>query len=311
MMAEAARTLTDLPDRKTLAQIERTAVEVARLAGAEIVTALGGMLAVKYKSDVAAKEDADYTYRDPVSEVDHRVEVLLRERIAERFPSHDIVGEEINDRAGDRPYAEFVWAVDPIDGTANFINGFPLFAASIGVLYHGRPVVGAIWCATSHALRSGVYHGHVGGELHFDEVPTGLKVNPSVQRRLAGDPGGGKNFGFLWDTRKTGSAAIECAFVAAGLLRVSRFERPNIWDVAGGLALVRAAALDAWTIEKGEWKPLDRFHGPDGDIRRWRQPLIIGDGPGVAELSGVLPPKPAPERPAPAAPAPGSSDPHR
>jgi myo-inositol-1(or 4)-monophosphatase len=293
MMAEAARTLTDLPDRKTLAQIERTAVEIARLAGAEIVTALGGMLAVKYKSDAAAKEDTDFTYRDPVSEVDHRVEVMLRERIAERFPSHDIIGEEINDRPGDRPYAEFVWAVDPIDGTANFINGFPLFAASIGVLYHGRPVVGAIWCATSHALRSGVYHGHVGGDLQFDEVPTDLKVNPSVQRRLAGDPGGGKNFGFLWDTRKTGSAAIECAFVAAGLLRVSRFERPNIWDVAGGLALVRAAGLDAWTIDKGEWKPLDRFQGPDGDIRRWRQPLIIGDGPGVAELSGVLPPKPA------------------
>jgi len=291
-MGEAARTLSDLPDQKTLAQIERTAVEVARLAGAEIVTALGGMLAVKYKSDLEVKEETDLTYRDPVSEVDHRVEVLLRARISERFPSHDIIGEEINDRPGDRPYADFVWAVDPVDGTANFINGFPLFAASIGVLYRGRPVVGAVWCATSHALRAGVYHGHVGGELHFDEVPTDIKVNPGVQRRLAGDPGGGKNFGFLWDTRKTGSAAIECAFVAAGLLRVSRFERPNVWDVAGGVALVRAADLDVRTIEKGEWRPLDTFRGPDGDIRRWRQPLIIGDAPAVAELSGALTPKP-------------------
>ena len=293
MMGEPARNLTDLPDDRTLEQIERTAVEIARLAGAEIVTALGGMLAVKYKSDLARKEGDEFAYRDPVSEVDHRVEVLLRARISERFPSHDIIGEEINDRPGDRPYAEFVWAVDPVDGTANFINGFPLFAASIGVLYRGRPVVGAIWCATSHALRAGVYHGHVGGPLHFDEVPTDLKVNPGVQRRLAGDPGGGKNFGFLWDTRKTGSAAIECAFVAAGLLRVSRFERPNVWDVAGGLALVRAAELDVRTIEKGEWRPLYRFSGPDGDIRRWRQPLIIGDAPGVAELSAALAPKPA------------------
>ena len=294
MMGEAARTLTDLPDERTLVQIERMAVEVARLAGAEIINALGGMLAIKYKSDAVVKEGADLAYRDPVSEVDHRVEVLLRARIMERFPSHDIIGEEINDRPGDRPYAEFVWAVDPIDGTANFINGFPLFAASIGVLYHGRPVVGAVWCATSHALRSGVYHGRIGAPLQFDEVPTDLKVNPSVQRRLAGDPGGGKNFGFLWDTRKTGSAAIECAFVAAGLLRVARFERPNIWDVAGGVALVRAAELDAQTIARGAWIPLDRFAGPDGDIRRWRQPLIIGDAQGVAELSGALPPKPGP-----------------
>jgi myo-inositol-1(or 4)-monophosphatase len=293
MMGEPARNLTDLPDDRTLAQIERTAVEIARLAGAEIVTALGGMMAVKYKSDLARKEGDELAYRDPVSEVDHRVEVLLRARISERFPSHDIIGEEINDRPGDRPYAEFVWAVDPVDGTANFINGFPLFAASIGVLYRGRPVVGAVWCATSHALRAGVYHGHVGGQLHFDEVPTDLKPNPGVQRRLAGDPGGGKNFGFLWDTRKTGSAAIECAFVAAGLLRVSRFERPNVGDVAGGIALVRAAELDVRTIEQGEWRPLDRFSGPNGDIRRWRQPLIIGDAPGVAELSAALAPKPA------------------
>jgi myo-inositol-1(or 4)-monophosphatase len=294
MMGEAARQLSDLPDDKTLIQIERMAVEVARLAGAEIVNALGGMLSIKYKSDSAAKENVEPAYRDPVSEVDHRVEVLLRARIAERFPGHDIIGEEINDRPSDRPYAEFVWAVDPIDGTANFINGFPLFAASIGVLYRGRPVVGAVWCSTSHALRSGVYHGRVGAPLQFDEVPTDLKVNPGVQRRLAGDPGGGKNFGFLWDTRKTGSAAIECAFVAAGLLRVSRFEAPNVWDVAGGLALVRAAELDVRTIEHGEWRPLDVFSGPDGDIRRWRQPLIIGDAPGVAELSGAVSAKPVP-----------------
>jgi myo-inositol-1(or 4)-monophosphatase len=161
------------------------------------------------------------------------------------------------------------------------------------MLYQGQPVVGAVWCATSHALRAGVYHGRVGGALHFDEVPTDLKVNPSVQRRLAGDPDGGKNFGFLWDTRKTGSAAIECAFVAAGLLRVARFVRPNVWDVAGGVALVRAANGAVQTQEAGRWTPLERFSGPDGDVRRWRQPLIIGDGPAVAELSEALPPKPA------------------
>jgi myo-inositol-1(or 4)-monophosphatase len=289
MMAEAARNSMESPDPHTLAQIERTAVEIARLAGAEIVNALGGMLAVKYKSDIDRGQDEAPAYRDPVSEVDHRIEVLLRASIAERFPQHDIIGEEIDDRPGGRAYADYVWAVDPVDGTANFINGFPLFAASIGVLHRARPVVGAIWCATSHALRAGVYHGHVGGALHFDEVPTDLKVNPGVQRRLAGDPGGGRNFGFLWDTRKTGSAAIECAFVAAGLLRVSRFEAPNVWDVAGGLALVRAANLHVRTLESGAWRPLDAFSGPDGDIRRWRQPLIIGDAPAVAELAAALP----------------------
>ena len=46
---------------------------------------------------------------------------------------------------------------------ANFVNGFPLFAASIGVLHQGRPLVGAVWCSTSHALRAGVYHARAGG----------------------------------------------------------------------------------------------------------------------------------------------------
>lgn len=281
---EVARNETQ---EKLLADIERTAVELARLAGAEIVNALGGMLAIKYKSDLAAKQE-ELAYRDPVSEVDHRCEVLLRARIAERFPEHDIIGEEINDRAGDKPYADYIWAVDPIDGTSNFINGFPMFAASIGVLHHGMPIAGALWCSTTHALRAGVYHGRIGGKLQLDEQPIDRKVNPAVQRRLAGDPRGGKDLGFLWETRKTGSAAIECAFVAAGLLRVARFETPNLWDVAGGVALVKAAGLDVRSYDS-EWRALDRFEAVNGDIRRWRGAMLLGDPDAVNQLARAFP----------------------
>jgi myo-inositol-1(or 4)-monophosphatase len=287
-MAEPAFARNEAQE-KHLARIERTAVELARLAGAEIVNALGGMLAIKYKSDLAAEADEELTYRDPVSEVDHRCEVLLRARIAERFPDHDIIGEEINDRAADRPYGDYVWAVDPIDGTANFINGFPMFAASIGVIHHGLPVVGAVWCSTTHALRAGVYHGRVGGALQFEEQPLERQVNPAVQRRLAGDPRGGKDLGFMWETRKTGSAAVECAFVAAGLLRVARFETPNLWDVAGGIALVKAADLTVESHDEGRWQTLDRFDPVEGDIRRWRRPILLGEPQAVAQLGKAFP----------------------
>src|SRR5687768_14526607 len=121
-----------VPERD-LGEIEETAVELARLAGAEIVTALGRTLAVRYKGDT---ED-EPTFKDPVSEIDHRVEVLIRARLAERFAGHDILGEESEERPG-RDH-DFVWAVDPVDGTTNFVNGFPLFAACVGVLYRGRP----------------------------------------------------------------------------------------------------------------------------------------------------------------------------
>ncbi|WP_243451059.1 inositol monophosphatase [Sphingosinicella sp. CPCC 101087] len=257
--------------------MERTAVELARLAGAEIQTTLGKVLAVEYKGETA--EGA--LLRDPVSEVDHNVEMLIRGRLADRFPGHDILGEESEERPGRD--SDFVWAIDPIDGTANFVNGFPLFAASIGVLHRHRPVAGAIWCSASHALRAGVYHARAGGRLHFEGERIDHIGNPTVRRWLAGEPELTSGQGLPWDVRKTGSAAIECAFVAAGLLRVARFARPNVWDVAGGLPLVRATGGTVLTQVDGAWEEFDRFEavvdgtGKLGDLRHWCRPLIIGD----------------------------------
>ncbi len=186
-----------------LHEIESLAVEIANLAGAEIKSALGGIFTVRYKTGATDSK----LWKDPVSEVDRKVEKLIRERLAEQFPSHDIIGEESKERP--RPDSDFIWAVDPIDGTTNFINGFPMFAASIGVLYRCKPIVGAVWCATSHALRAGVYHARIGGKLRFEGSDVTPKANPDVRSRLAGVPVA-KAEDLPWETRKTGSAAIEC-----------------------------------------------------------------------------------------------------
>jgi len=274
------------PSEQTLRDIELTAVELARLAGAEIVTAFGGMLSVRYKGGSSSNDES--AWRDPVSDVDHRVELLIRARLAERFPEHGIIGEEIDERSG-RTH-EFVWAIDPIDGTANFVNGFPLFAASIGVLYRERPIAGALWCATSHALRAGVYHAHRGGPLNFDDQPIAPRPNPAVRRRLAGAPHARHGGPFPWDVRTTGSAAIECAFVAAGLLRVASFRRPNLWDIAGGITLVQAVGGEVRCPAGAGWVSLDRFEpaaGPSGtapDLRNWHEPLVVGEREAVALL---------------------------
>jgi myo-inositol-1(or 4)-monophosphatase len=262
-------------DADILRDIERTAVELAQLAGAEIVTALGSMMAVSYKSTNAADE-----WRDPVSEIDQRVETLIRARLSERFPDHEIIGEEMDERAGRG--SDYVWAVDPIDGTANFVNGFPMFAATIGVLKGGKPIAGAVWCTTSHMLRTGVYHARQGSGLHFDGQPVAVAANPAVRRRLAGLPTAEGYLG-AWDVRKTGSAAIECALVAAGALTVARFANVNLWDVAGGVALVLAAGGAIQKFEGGAWSPLERFDTTDAapDLRDWRRPLIVGQSDAV------------------------------
>lgn len=268
------------PDAE-LTRIERLAVEVASLAGAEITNALGTMLTVRYKT---MPED-QAQWRDPVSEVDHRVETLIRARLADSFPEHNIIGEEFDvEPSLDH---EFVWAIDPIDGTTNFVNGLPLFAASIGVLREGRPVAGAVWCSSSHRLRAGVYHAHEGGALYFEGNPVATKSNKTVRRRLAGTPDGQDVTG-PWESRKTGSAAIECAFVAAGLLEVARFIRPNIWDVAGGIALVSASGGHIRQRTTGDWTMLERFSVDQseqpGSLRRWSADIILGSAEAVAGM---------------------------
>jgi inositol-phosphate phosphatase/L-galactose 1-phosphate phosphatase/histidinol-phosphatase len=77
----------------------------------------------------------------PVTQADREIEQRLRGMITKTFPGHGIIGEEFG-RENDR--AEFVWAIDPIDGTKAFITGKPLFGTIIGLLHNGKPVMGAV-----------------------------------------------------------------------------------------------------------------------------------------------------------------------
>ena len=138
-----------LTDPALLAELEATARELAAAAGVEITAALGRSINVDYKSEGKSEETAP---TDPVSEVDRAVEAMIRERLAERFPDHAILGEEQEDAP--LTDAEYLWAIDPVDGTTNFVNHYPLFAASIGVLHEGVPVAGAVWCSASHQPRA-------------------------------------------------------------------------------------------------------------------------------------------------------------
>lgn len=77
----------------------------------------------------------------PVTIADRGAEALMRDLIAQRFPSHGVIGEEYGESNAD---AEFVWVLDPVDGTKAFATGCPLFGTLIALQYQGRPVLGAI-----------------------------------------------------------------------------------------------------------------------------------------------------------------------
>lgn len=78
---------------------------------------------------------------DPVTEADREAEAAMRRLISKRFPEHGIIGEEYGE---ERPDAEWVWLLDPIDGTRAFISGLPLWGVLIGLRYSGRPALGMI-----------------------------------------------------------------------------------------------------------------------------------------------------------------------
>ncbi|MCK9486088.1 MAG: inositol monophosphatase [Dehalococcoidia bacterium] len=272
------------PDPALLERIEALAVALAQESGAVAAEALTREILVDYKPDAKGKEQD----RDPVSEVDRAVEVAVQARVLAEFPGHLVLGEE--GEAHPAPDAEWLWVVDPVDGTANFVNGFPLFAVSIGVLHHGRPVVGAVWCASTHALQAGVYHAHEGGPLRLDGVEVSHERRTRVRRTLAAAPGGSPAGTRLWDHRVTGSIAVEAAFVAAGIFVAAPFWGPKIWDIAGGLALVRASGREVWIRGRRGWEPFERFEAPrelpasvrkrEGDrapsLRDWRGSVLVG-----------------------------------
>lgn len=106
-------------------------LELARLSGDFIRPYFG-------QRSVAVEQKADAS---PVTVADRGAEELMRRLILQRFPAHGLIGEELGE---DRADAEWVWVLDPIDGTKSFITAVPLWGTLIALLHHGQPVLGCI-----------------------------------------------------------------------------------------------------------------------------------------------------------------------
>jgi myo-inositol-1(or 4)-monophosphatase len=105
--------------------------ELARASGDFTRPLFGRLdLPVEFKSD-----------QSPVTHADRGAEELLRRMISQKFPAHGIIGEEFGT---ENPGAEFVWVLDPVDGTKSFVTGVPLWGTLIALLHQGQPVLGCI-----------------------------------------------------------------------------------------------------------------------------------------------------------------------
>ena len=278
---------TTKPDESTLKELAAASIRLARGAGDVLRRYQSGSIHVDYKGKEAT---------DPVTEADRRVEEYLQGEISREFPDHGIVAEESAETAGAED-ADFMWALDPVDGTANFAAGVPFYAVSIGLLYRGVPVVGSLHLPSTFA-GDGVYHARVGGGAYAEDTPLKVSDSPFPQpSRLSGVPAGyGRAFSMkrekgrgLGEVRVMGSIACEMVLVAKGVFQSSLFTGSHIWDVAAGMVLIQEAGGVVMEWRRGRWKPFREFVAPSeksGEgraqaLRRWGAPLLTG-GPDVA-----------------------------
>jgi myo-inositol-1(or 4)-monophosphatase len=115
-----------------------TAVDFAQFVE-ELATLSGEAILPFFRSALSATDKSRGGVFDPVTEADRAAEVVMRRLIEATFPSHGIVGEEFG---AVRAEAEYVWVLDPIDGTKSFISGLPMWGTLIGLTHRGRPCYG-------------------------------------------------------------------------------------------------------------------------------------------------------------------------
>lgn len=195
---------------------------------------------------------------DLVTDLDREAEAAIAGELRRRFPDHDLVGEESGGRAG----AEYVWHVDPIDGTTNFVHGLPGFCVSVALARHGRPVAGAVYDPTADEL----FSARLGAGARANGRPLRVEATAALGEGLFGTgippvhPG--QDFALrslaavalrARNVRNIGSAALHLAYVAAG--RLTGFWEPALhaWDCAAGVLLVREAGGRATDIAGSDW----------------------------------------------------------
>ena len=184
--------------------------------------------------------------QDMVSIADQSVEAFIRESILNTFSEDAVLGEEFGGAAEN---AEFVWVVDPIDGTACFVNGMYAWCISIAVVYKNKPVIGVVYDPNADEE----FHAKVGHGAFQNSTP--IRVHPGTSLK-EGVLGVGTSFRVgtedfipflervLLDGGmfiRNGSGALMLSYVAAGRL-IGYFEpHMNAWDALAGLVLVLEA----------------------------------------------------------------------
>ena len=188
---------------------------------------------------------------DLVTEVDLECERMCRAVIAERFPDHDILAEELSSGPMEQARAPYRWVLDPLDGTTNYAHGVPIFCASLALEIEGRAEVGAVYDPTRRELFTATRgQGALLNDAAITVSDTGDLLDalivtgfPYDVHEKADDLVG--QFGAFLKraraVRRLGSAALDLCYVACGRFEGFWEQHLKPWDVSAG-ALIAAEA---------------------------------------------------------------------
>ena len=230
-------------------------------AAVEIATKAAGLLRQKLFGDVAV-EFKDKHQRDPVTAVDRAVEQLVREELRQRFPAHGILGEE---GTGEALTSEYLWVLDPLDGTANFAAGRDRFAMIV-CLVHDTVAVGG-WILDVPRGQMAVALKGEGVTLDGAAVKrskparppigfVGYKVKKEFDRQLP--PASRRTLGRVSTLNCAGAEYLE---ILAGRADFNLYRMTKPWDHAAGTLMIGEAGGEAQRFDGKSYAPAQPING--------------------------------------------------
>ena len=242
--------------------------------------AAGAIIRPLFRSQLLVDSKGDAS---PVTEADRQAELAIRALLRARFPDHGIWGEEFGPEKAD---ADYLWVLDPIDGTRAFVTGRPLFGTLIGLLHHGRPVLGMIDQPVTGERWLGVegeptrFRSPLGGTASCRPCASLGNAELSCTSPDMFEPADRPGFERLRAAARRITWGGDCyayGLLALGLVDVVCESTMKPWDWA---ALVPVVAGAGGSVTGWDGKPLTL--ASDGRV------LAVGDAALLAEAVGLL-----------------------
>ena len=201
------------------------------------------------KLQVSSKGPSDF-----VTNSDKKVEKILIEELTKSRKKFSIISEEIGEvKNSDK---DNYWIIDPIDGTSNFLHGIPHFAISIALKSNKEIVSGLVF----DPIKNEMFYGEKNNGAYFNNQRIRVSKKKNLDECLFATGGKNEILNSL-NVRKTGSAALDMAYVGAGRYDGYFQKNLNIWDIAAGIIIINEAGGKVNDIDCFSNKPISIFAG--------------------------------------------------